>query len=147
MAKPTKVLVIYLLSLFLFSLLMTWMKLPVVYTPFKAKYIQVNIIMIATIIGGTIALRLLVTTKALRIFLIIYGCLWLLRFLILFLAYSVKEISFFGKTFQVNQIAPNYYTTISRLGTPLPFIIFWFITYIFSKDQAPKTNVPEEVQE
>ncbi|HMO61122.1 MAG TPA: hypothetical protein PKC39_01800 [Ferruginibacter sp.] len=85
-----------------------------------------------TIAGGIIALRKLVSPGALKVFLIIYACLWVLRFTIIYLSFVVKDINLLGRVFHIDLITPSYYNSISRLGTPLPFIIFWLINSLFN---------------
>jgi hypothetical protein len=140
MAKPVKVLICYLGALFACTLIFMWLKIQVVYIPYGNDKIEVKTIMLATIIGGIIALRLTVSQRALRIFILIYACLWAIRFIILYAAIHIKEINFFGRIFHLDLIIPGYYNTVSRIGTPLPFIIFWLINHIFSIN---KSNVPQ----
>lgn len=132
MYKPIWVLTIYLAFLFVFSLLLSRLNSLVFYIPLGGNKIEVNVIMLLTILGGIICLKLTVSPGALKIFLIIYACLWIIRYVVLLVALHVKEVSLFGKVFHLYLIIPSYYSNVSRLGTPLPFIIFWFINNLFS---------------
>lgn len=104
----------------------------------------VNPIIIPTIILGIIALRILIPSKPLKIFLIVYFSIWALRFLLIFLGKEVGILNIFGAKFRIDLIIANYYKTASRLETPLPFIIFGFIYYfytlIINKDTQPQQN-------
>lgn len=132
MGKPVKVLVFYLGALFICTLVFMWLKIQIIYIPYENDRIEIKSLMIATIIGGIILLKLTVSPGALKIFLLIYASLWAIMFLVLYTAHHIKEINFLGREFHVNLIVPSYYSTVSRLGTPLPFVIFWLINHIFS---------------
>lgn len=132
MVKPVKVLMFYMGALFICTLIFMWLKIQILYIPFQNDRIEIKTLMFATIIGGIISLKLTVSSRAFKIFLITYTCLWVFRFIIFYIAIHVKEINFFGREFHVNLIVPGYYNTVSRLGTPLPFVIFWLINQVFS---------------
>jgi hypothetical protein len=132
MAKPVKVLMIYLFSLFAISLVLSWLKWTKFYIPLHGHKLEIETMMFFTIAGGIIALRKLVSSRALKVFLVIYVCLWLIRFGIIYLSFVVKDINVLGRVFHVDIITPSYYNTISRLATPLPFIIFWLINSLFN---------------
>jgi hypothetical protein len=116
-----------------------------------ASIYSLRLIILPTIIGGILALKYTVSPKTLRVFLIIYASLWALRYLFLFLGEQLGEVYLFNKSFRFDLIMASYYRTVSRLETPLPFIIFWFINYLFSKldktaektgDAATELNAP-----
>jgi hypothetical protein len=137
MRKAAKVLAIYLLILFSISILLSWFHLTSFFIPFIAPSIEVRTIMIFTIIGGIWALKLTVKPYSLKIFLFAYAGLWLLRFAVLYVANNVGEVYLFSRPFRFDLIVGNYYSTVSRLETPLPFVIFWLINYFFSEHQKP----------
>ena len=93
--------------------------------------------MLATIVGGVVSLYYTVSPKALKIFLIVYGCLWVIRIGMLYLANQIGIVIIGQRVFHFEIIIPNYYENVSRIGTPLPFIIFWFINYYFNNNQKP----------
>ena len=132
MKKAAKVLIIYLLSLLVCSLLFSWMDIRSAYLPMSEFRTVLSPMMAATVIGGIIALKYTVPPKSLYIFLLVYIFLWILRFCMLYLANYIGEATILNRTFRFDLIIPNYYENVSRIGTPLPFIIFWFINYLFT---------------
>ena len=135
MAKPVRVLMCYLGALCICTLIFMWLKIQVIYIPYENDRIEIKTLMLVTIIGGIISLKLTISPGALKVFLIVYGCLWIIRFLIIFAALHIKEVNVFGREFHMDLIAPGYYSTVSRLGTPLPFVIFWLINILYSPDK------------
>jgi hypothetical protein len=132
MKRAAKVLVIYLLSLLVFSLLFSWLGIKSPYLPMSTLKTVISPMMMVTAIGGIIALKYTVPLKSLKIFLLVYSFLWLFRFCMLYLANYIGEATILNKTFRFDLIIPSYYENVSRIGTPLPFIIFWFINYLFT---------------
>ena len=136
MKKAAKVLTVYLLFLLVFSFTLSWMGL-------TDSFLNVGRIkvfspmMLATIVGGIISLYYTVTPKALKIFLIVYGCLWVIRTGMLYVANQIGIVTIGQRVFHFEIIIPNYYENVSRVGTPLPFVIFWFINYLFNNNQKP----------
>ena len=136
MKKAAKVLTVYLLFLLVFSFILSWMGL-------TDSFLNVGRIkafspmMLATIVGGIISLYYTVTPKALKIFLIVYGCLWVIRTGMLYVANQIGIVTIGQRVFHFEIIIPNYYENVSRVGTPLPFVIFWFINYLFNNNQKP----------
>lgn len=134
MKKAAKVLTVYLLFLLVFSFILSWMGL-------TDSFLNVGRIkafspmMLATIVGGIISLYYTVTPKALKIFLIVYGCLWVIRIGMLYLANQIGIVTIGQRVLHFEIIIPNYYENVSRIGTPLPFVIFWFINYLFNNNQ------------
>ena len=141
MKKATKVLTVYLLFLLVFSFILSWLNL-------TDSFLNVGRIkafspmMLATIVGGIVSLYYTVSPKALKIFLIVYGCLWVIRIGMLYLANQIGIVIIGQRVFHFEIIIPNYYENVSRIGTPLPFVIFWFINYLFNSNQ--KTVVEEK---
>ena len=136
MKKATKVLTVYLLFLLVFSFILSWLNL-------TDSFLNVGRIkafspmMLATIVGGIVSLYYTVSPKALKIFLIVYGCLWVIRIGMLYLANQIGIVIIGQRVFHFEIIIPNYYENVSRVGTPLPFVIFWFINYLFNNNQKP----------
>jgi hypothetical protein len=88
--------------------------------------------MAATVIGGIIALKYTVPLKSFYLFLLVYTCLWIFRFCMLYLANHIGVVTIAHRVFHFDLIIPSYYENVSRIGTPLPFIVFWFINYLFT---------------
>lgn len=130
MNKAVKILVLYSLVLLVCSFLFTYFGINADYGGLSYA---VNPIMIPTIVFGIIALKILVPTKALRVFLIVYSAIWAFRFFLIFLGKELGTLNIFGTKLRVDLIIANYYKTASRLETPLPFIIFGFIYFFYSK--------------
>ena len=133
MSKAVKIFIIYIIALLLCSLIFNRLGISSDFHNISGLIYQVNPIIIPTIIGGIIALKFTVPNKPLKIFLIVYFSLWALRYLILFTADTIGKVHLFNRTFQFDLIIANYYKTASRLETPLPFIIFWFIYYFYTR--------------
>ncbi len=139
MKKAAKVLMVYLLFLLVFSFILSWMGL-------TDSFLNVGRIkafspmMLATIVGGIVSLYCTVTPKALKIFLIVYCCLWIIRIGMLYLAERIGIVTIGQRIFHFEIIIPNYYENVSRIGTPLPFVIFWFINYLFNNNQKTVTT-------
>lgn len=142
MKKAVKVLVIYLAGLLVCSLIFSWLHINQIYLNFSISKLdnEVNIMLIPTIIGGLIALRMTISAKSFKIFLLVYACLWVFRFIALYIGNQLGEVYIFGRAYRFDLIIFNYYQTVSRLQTPLPFIIYWFINYLFTVTLLPKDN-------
>jgi hypothetical protein len=132
MKGAVKIFSIYLVSLLILSLLLSWLGITEPFFSVGNKLKVFSPMIIVTIIGGVISLKYTVSSKAFIFFLIVYFFLWLLRIGILFLSNHIGEINIWHKTYHFYALIPNYYENVSRIGTPLPFIIFWFINYIFT---------------
>lgn len=132
MNKAAKVLLCYYLLLGICSLIFSWLNIHSLYYLYAGQKMEVNPIMIPTIIGGIIALKLTVPARSLKIFLIVYFGLWVLRFFLMYIANQIGEAHIFNRTYRFDLIIANYYRTVSRLDTHLPFVIFWFINYLFT---------------
>ena len=133
MTKAAKVLVIYLLSLLVCSLIFSWLNIRSSYLPMSEFKTVLSPMMAVTVIGGFISLKYTVPAKSFYVFLLIYIFLWIFRFCMFCLANYIGEAHLFNRTFRFDLIIPNYYENVSRIGTPLPFIIFWFINYLFTR--------------
>lgn len=141
MNKAFRVLILYSLVLLACSFVFNYFGINADYGGLSYA---VNPIIIPTIILGIIALRILIPSKPLKIFLIVYFSIWALRFLLIFLGKEVGILNIFGAKFRIDLIIANYYKTASRLETPLPFIIFGFIYYLYTliinKNAQPQQN-------
>ncbi len=140
MNKAAKVLLVYILALLVCSLILSWFNLNTYYFNFAGQQIALSPIMVPTIIGGIIALRFTIPPASLKIFLIVYFSLWVLRYLVLYIASQLGEVHLFNKVFRFDIIIGSYYKTVSRLETPLPFVIYWFINFLFTNKQKPSTG-------
>jgi hypothetical protein len=140
MKRAANVLVIYLLSLLIFSLIFSWLGIRSTYLPMSELKTVLSPMMAVTVIGGFISLKYTVSPKSLYIFLVVYIFLWIFRFFMLYLANQIGEATIFNRTFRFDLIIPNYYENVSRIGTPLPFILFWFINYLFTNQLSNTTD-------
>jgi hypothetical protein len=133
MSKAVKVFILYIVFLLVCSLIFNWFNISSDFHNISGSLYRIKPIIIPTIIGGIIALKYTVPPKSLKIFLIIYFALWVVRYLVLFAADNLGEVHVFNRTFRLDLIIANYYKTASRLETPLPFVIFWFIYYFYTR--------------
>jgi len=140
MKRAANVLVIYLLSLLIFSLIFSWLGIRSTYLPMSELKTVLSPMMAVTVIGGFISLKYTVSPKSLYIFLVVYIFLWIFRFFMLYLANQIGEATIFSRTFRFDLIIPNYYENVSRISTPLPFILFWFINYLFTNQLSNTTD-------
>ncbi len=143
MSKAVKVFILYIIFLLVCSLIFSLFNISSDFHNISGSIYRVKPIIIPTIIGGIIALNYTVPKKFLKIFLIIYFSLWALRYLVLFAADNVGEVYLFNRTFRFDIIIANYYKTASRLETPLPFVIFWFIYYFYTRMEKSIGNNKE----
>lgn len=148
MNKAFRVLILYSLGLLACSFIFNYFGINADYGGLSYA---VNPIMIPTIIFGIIALKILVPSKPLKIFLIVYFTIWAFRFFLIFLGKEVGVLDIFGAKFRIDLIIANYYKTASRLETPLPFIIFGFIYYFYTlivnKDATSLKNLNKDKNE
>ena len=111
--------------------------------PYGGRQTEFNPIWIPTIIGGMVALRLTVPRRSFKLFVIVYTCLWVLRFCLLYFANQIGEITVMQRSYRFDLIIYNYYKNVSRLDTHLPFVMYWFINYLFTiviKQQEKKED-------
>ena len=135
MKKASKIFMIYLLSLLVFSLIFSWLGITNFIWNIAKLKIPVNPMMILTVAGGIISLRNTVSFYSFKLFLKIYIGLWILGFLVIYAGNQIGEVFILNRHFKFDQILKYHYENFSRISTPLPFIIFWFINYIFSKQE------------
>ena len=136
--KPAKVLLFYYLFLGASSLLFSWLHIHPVQYLYAGKWMEFNPIIIPTIIGGVISLGLTIPRRSFKIFLIVYTFLWVFRFVVLYIANRIGEVYIIHRVYHIDLIVGNYYKTVSRLDTHLPFVIYWFINYIYTSLYANK---------
>jgi hypothetical protein len=132
MKKTFSILLIYLLFLLLFYFISRWLGLAD-WEYIIAKKIPITALFIAAAVGGIISLKFAVSPASFRIFLILYSALWVLRLLILYLGTKMGAIQLGNKAFDIPAILTNYFTFVFRLDTPLPFMFFLLIDYLFTR--------------
>jgi hypothetical protein len=143
MKKAYRVLVIYLAALLLVSLIFSWLGLSNYVIPLLQKKILLTPMILVAIIGGILALWATVPTNSFKLFLMVYLSLWSIRLLLTSLGNHIGQTAFLNKQINVDFIISNYYGAVSRLDTPLPFIIYWFINYFFtSQNLLKKKDAP-----
>lgn len=143
--KAAKVLLAYYLFMGSCSLIFSWLHIynyPFYYVGQKVEF---EPILIPTILGGIAALWLTVPLRSLKIFLLMYACLWILRISLLYVANTVKDFTIFHRMYRIDLIVNNYYKTVSRLDTHLPFVLFWFVNYLFTTVLKNPAEKPAEV--
>ena len=123
---------IYLLSLLVLSLIFSWFGMP----SFVWNKIPINPMMVITVVGGIISLKKTVSIYSFKLFLKIYSGLWILGLVVIYTGNQIGDVFILNRHFKFDQILKYHYENFSRISTPLPFIIFWFINYIFSKQEA-----------
>ncbi len=150
-SKPLRVLMIYYIFLGTSAIILALFKLNhSFWFPYGGRLTEFNPMWVPTIIGGIVALRLTVPPRSFRLFIIVYIILWMLRFTLLYFANQIGEINFMHRTYRFDLIIYNYYKNVSRLDTHLPFVMYWFINYLFTmviKQQESKTEVEETKEE
>jgi hypothetical protein len=130
--KAFRVLSIYLVALFAFSILFSNIGLK----DFELKIInhtwKFSPNLVIVVLGGLVSLYLTIEKKQFKVFVLIYVFLWILKFSLLIIGKYAGVVKFFGKPIDANLYIKLYYETVSRIATPIPFILFWFICYLFS---------------
>ena len=130
MKKVFSVLLVYLCFLLVFYFIFKWLHIANwEYT--IADKIPITALFIVATIGGIFALKFAVSPASFRIFLIVYSALWVLRLLILYWGTKMGAIQLGNKAFDIPSILTNYFTVVFRLDTPLPFMFFLLIDYLF----------------
>lgn len=143
MRKAAKVLGFYLLGLLICSIILSWFKLNnFTLITFIDEKIKIKIITLATVFGGILALKLTVNKKSLKLFLIIYTALWIFRIVVVYVASQIKDVYFLGRILHLDIIITNYYSQVSRLETPIPFVVYWLIKSFFES-----VKISQEVKE
>jgi len=139
MKKALPVLLIYMGCLLIFYLIFRW--LGITYWEYLiADKIPITPLFIVAAIGGIIALKFTVSPASFKIFLLVYGGLWLLRLLILYVGTKMAPIHLGNKAFDIPAILTNYFTFVFRLDTPMPFMFFWLMDYLFKNREIIKKN-------
>jgi len=139
MKKALPVLLIYLACLMLFYLMFRWLEI-LNWEYLIADKIPLTALFIVAAIGGIIALKFTVSPASFRIFLYVYGGLWLLRLVILYVGTKMGAVQLGNKAFDIPAILTNYITFVFRLDTPLPFMFFWLLDYLFKNREIVKKN-------
>jgi len=137
MKKNLLVLLIYLIYLLVFYLIFRWLEIAN-WQYLIAGKIPLTALFIVAAIGAIVALKFTVSQASFRIFLLVYGSLWMLRLIILYLGTKMGPVYLGNKAFDIPAILTNYFTFVFRLDTPLPFMFFWVIDYLFAKAQKNK---------
>lgn len=134
MKIASRILFLYLLVLIVCLLILGGLGINDWAFPLLNGKVLLSPIMIVTIIGGMIALKYALSSSSFRIFILIYCSLWLVRLTIIFIGNQIGQTTIGNKNYNIDFIISNYYRFVSRLDTPLPFIIYGLINYIFSKN-------------
>lgn len=138
MKKAVKVWGGYLVSLLIISLFFSWVGLNSFMVEKGKLAIPVNPVIIATVIGGLISLKQIVSNRSFKTFIVIYLGLWILRYILIYSGNQIGEMSILHRKFRFDIILKNYYENIFRITTPMPFIIFWLIDFLFTnRGSAP----------
>lgn len=132
MKKPLPVLLIYLTCLLFFYLVLWWLGIAD-WKYLIAGKLPLTAFFIVAAVGAIIALKFTVSVASFRLFLYVYGALWALRLLILYIGTKMGPIHLGNKAFDIPAILTNYFTFVFRLDTPLPFMFFWLIDYLFTR--------------
>lgn len=142
-SKPLRVLMLYYLFLGTCAVIFAFLKWNhSIWFPYGGGLTEFNPLWIPTIIGGLVALRITLPSRSFKLFVIVYATLWILRFTLLYFANQIGEIQVSNRTYRFDLIIYNYYKNVSRLDTHLPFVMYWFINYLFTivlKQQEGKT--------
>jgi hypothetical protein len=131
MKRLFPVLLIYLISLLAVYLVLKGLGIANWNYLIAAK-IPITPFFIAAAIGGIVALKFTVSKPSFRIFLMAYCSLWALRLFILYVGTKASPIHLGHKTYDLPAILTNYFTFVFRLDTPLPFMFFLVIDYLFT---------------
>lgn len=143
MKKAVWILMFYLLVLIVSSLIFSWLHITNSSIPLVQHKVFITPLMTVTIIGGLLSLQYTVSSSSFKVFIIVYCCLWFFRLSVIYIGNQVGITTIGNKNYNVDFIISNYYRFVSRLDTPLPFIIFGLINYIFS-NQEKDTAIPEQ---
>jgi hypothetical protein len=133
MSKAAKVLLAYYIFLGVTSLIFSMLKIHKTYFDYGGKPTEFNPMWVPTIIGGLICLSLTVPLRSFKLFVVVYIILWILRWILLYIGNRMGETTVAGKNYHFELIFYNYYRNVSRLDTHLPFVLYWFINYLFTK--------------
>jgi hypothetical protein len=148
MKRPLKILTAYLLGLLLCSLVFEYLGIINYLNTFDdSKTSLLNPMLLLTVFGGIFVLRLLVSRMAFKAFLLGYSLLWAIRFLLLYVAPKIGTVYLMGKSYRFDIIIPHYFSFVSRLSTPLPFVIYWILYYLFDKSRrnAQSDDMAEKI--
>ncbi len=141
-SKPLRVLMIYYVFLGASAIIFALLNIHSFRFDYGSRQTEFNPIWIPTIIGGLVALSITLPPRSFKLFVIVYSILWILRFTLLYFANQIGEVHVSNRTYRFDLIIYNYYKNVSRLDTHLPFVMYWFINYLFTivlKQQEDKT--------
>lgn len=135
MKRPVMIFAGYLFFLVIMRLLLNKFEVSAMLLPVSQGRLQaeINAMLPFTILGGLISLFLILPRKSFKLFLFIYSAVWLFRIVLYLLSYQLGDVTLANKTFHSDLIINNYFLTISRLETPLPFIIFWLFYFVYQR--------------
>lgn len=142
-SKPLRVLMVYYVFLGTSAVIFALLKIHSFWFEYGGRQTEFNPIWIPTIIGGLVALKFTLPPRSFRLFVIVYTILWILRFTFLYFANQIGELTILNRTYRFDLIIYNYYRNVSRLDTHLPFVMYWFINYLFTtvlKQQEKKAE-------
>lgn len=140
MKTASRILLIYLSSLILFSLLFSLAGITNFSWNISQLKIPVSPMTMLTVAGGIISLKYAVSPQSLKLFLKIYFCLWILNYLVIYAGNQIGDVFMRNRSYRFDLILKYHYENYTRLNTPLPFITFWFINYVFSKPAINDKN-------
>jgi hypothetical protein len=69
-----------------------------------------------------------------------------IRITLLIIAAQIGLVSIMGRNFRFDLIIFNYYENVSRIATPLPFILYWFINYLLFDKKQEDTKSNDELE-
>ena len=135
MKRPVMIFAGYLFFLVIMRLLLNKFEVSAMLLPISQRRLQaeVNAMLPFTILRRLISLYCILPKKFFKLFVFIYSGLWLCRIVLFLFSYQFGEVTLANKTFHLDLIINNYFLTISRLETPLPFIIFWLFYFVYKR--------------
>jgi hypothetical protein len=121
-----------MISLLIFSMLFNLIGETFILINLGVLVLPVNLKMIVMIAGGILSIKLSVSKQSFYIFIVVYSFMWIFRYIINFAGNQIGEIIILNKHVNFHAILNYYYESISRITSPLPFLFFWFINYLFN---------------
>lgn len=147
MGKAAKVLLVYYIFLGASSLIFSLLRIESVYVNYAGRPMELNPMWIPIIIGGMIALKITIPPRSFRLFVLVYCLLWFLRFALLYAGNKLGQVTIFNRPYRFDLIFYNYYKSVSPLDTHLPFVLYWFINYLFTMVIKQQNKKEEDVEE
>lgn len=149
-SKPLRVLLVYYIFLGASAIVFALLKIHSFKFNYGGGQTEFNPIWIPTIIGGLVSLKLTLPPRSFKLFVIVYITLWVLRFTFLYIANNIGVVEISNRVYHFDLIIYNYYKNVSRLDTHLPFVLYWFINYLFTmvvKQQQEKKEEEEKINQ